>query len=148
MPHATTCSVGVAESASDSQRLSLRSHTSGNELVEDTVDKKTLITVTRGAAQAIDSRNSLTVGAAALLAGALHQVRSAHAGNGGSKGGKRCKRQREQCVAFLEERCVQAVARAGAERIDCVTQNMPCCEELGKCHAGTALDCLFLRSVK
>ena len=146
MPHATANGAGVEERTTGSQHMG--SHTLGNEQVEGTVEKMTINSFTRDTTHAIDRRNSLTVGAAALLAGALHQVRSAHAGNGGNKSGKRCKRQREQCIAFLEERCVQAVARAGAERLDCVTQNVPCCEQLGKCHAGAALDCLFLKAVK
>ena len=111
-------------------------------------------------ADAINRRRSITAGAAALLASTMFSRRNAHArngrhnsgNNGGNNVGSRCKRQQEQCLAFVEERCTAAVAAGVTAELrtsgDCVSQNRSCREHLAKCHAGAGLDCLFLRAVR
>jgi hypothetical protein len=112
------------------------------------VDTKAFDALARRAGRAASRRAALIgLGGAALAAG-RGGAPGARAGTAGKKARKRCRRQRGQCVAFLEtEWCVNGsvAERAGAEGapIDaCVAFFRPCCDLLARCKAGQALSCL------
>lgn len=101
------------------------------------MNTRTFDTMTRGAA-AVSRRGSLRLLGGAALGSALATPALAAAGKTGKKGQKRCRRQRGQCLAFVEEFC-QPKGDPGA----CEEQLSPCCEHLARCSAGEGIECLF-----
>lgn len=120
---------------------------------EDPISETAFDALTRQAVRAPSRRAALLgLGGAALAAG-LAGAPVARAGKAGKKARKKCRRQRGQCVDFLEtERCViemqAARVGAGADGIvneDCLEFFRPCCDPLAQCKAGEALTCLGRR---
>jgi hypothetical protein len=89
-------------------------------------------------AGAVSRRGSLSTLGGAALAGILATPAAVSAGKGGKNGQKRCKRQRGQCLAFVEEFC-----QPKADPNACETQFSPCCESFAECKAGLGIECLF-----
>jgi hypothetical protein len=74
------------------------------------------------------------LGGAALTAG-LAAPAVARAGKNGQK---RCRRQRGQCRAFVEEFC-----EPKGDPATCEEGGNPCCEHFARCNAGAGIACLF-----
>jgi hypothetical protein len=73
----------------------------------------------------------------AMLTGAI-AVPTAAASKADKKSQRRCKRQRGQCLAYVEAYCAP---KAGADI--CKALFNPCCDHFAGCRAGLGIDCLF-----
>jgi hypothetical protein len=104
-------------------------------------------TATQGIA-AMSRRGSIRLLGAAALTGALATPVAAAGPSSKKKGNKRCKRQREQCRAFVRALCATP-AMAGpagqpqAGLTTCEEQTFPCCDHFARCDAGQGLQCVL-----
>jgi hypothetical protein len=89
-------------------------------------------------ATALSRRGSRRVLGGAALVGAITAPRIVSAGKAGKKAQKRCKRQRGQCLAYVEEYCEPKI---GSDI--CKEVFNPCCEHFAGCNAGQGIECLF-----
>jgi hypothetical protein len=100
------------------------------------VNTKAFDILTRRAG-AVSRRGSLRLLGGAALAGVLAAPAAVSARKGGKNGQKRCKRQRGQCLAFVDEFC-----QPKADPSACKAQFSPCCEPFARCKAGQGIECL------
>jgi hypothetical protein len=100
------------------------------------MDATTLEIVMRRAASM--SRRGLPrlLGGAALTGAIV--VPTAAASKADKKGQKRCKRQRGECIAYVETYCESMI---GADI--CRDLFNPCCDHFAGCKAGLGIECLF-----
>jgi hypothetical protein len=88
-------------------------------------------------ASAVSRRDSFRSAGAAALAGALAATAAGASKGKGKKSKDRCKRQRGQCLAFVEEFC-----QPKAEPQSCEAGLAPCCEDFARCDAGQGIECI------
>ena len=100
------------------------------------MDARTLEIVMRRAAS-MSRRGLPRLLGGAGLTGAI-AVPTAVASKAGKKGQKRCKRQRGECLAYVETYCAP---KAGAAI--CRDLFNPCCDYFAGCKAGLGIECLF-----
>ena len=114
------------------------------------MDAGTFDGVLRRAAKTIDRRGSLKILGSGVAGAATALGWRAGAADAGNNGKGRCRRQRGQCLDFVQRRCereIQQRAEAGPVEADpqCVADFNPCCESFAKCQAGAGLRCLTAR---
>lgn len=99
-----------------------------------------LTTIAAVARQAgmVTRRGSIRALGGATLAASLTAPTATHAGKAGKQRQRRCKRQRGQCLAFLEAFCEPKVDPPA-----CVAAGFPCCEPFARCNAEAGIECLF-----
>jgi hypothetical protein len=95
----------------------------------------------------VSRRGSIRLLGAVALSGALATPVAARP-SGKKKGNKRCKRQREQCRAFVRALCAtpEMAGPAGqpqAGLTTCEEQTFPCCDHFARCDAGQGLQCVI-----
>ncbi|MCC7024500.1 MAG: hypothetical protein IT338_16865 [Thermomicrobiales bacterium] len=104
----------------------------------------------RRARDRVDRKTSLKLLAGALAATAFARTTpETAAGKTGAKGLKRCRAQRGQCRAFVQNDL--CASRETASRLialpgDCVEQKSLCCDAFATCDLGKGLRCLMQRS--
>ncbi len=121
---------------------------------EGVVDAGTFDEVLRRAAKTIDRRGSLKIlggGLAGSSATLGMRADVANAGKNG-KGNQKCRRQRGQCLDFVQRRCEVSELSNRAAGVgpaqgnpECVADFNPCCDYFGKCQAKQGLECLTPR---
>ncbi len=99
------------------------------------MSEESIYEITRRAAAAVTRRHSFLLLSGA--AGAAAAPITAEAGDAAKKVRRRCRRQKAQCQASVEEHC-------GASS-GCVDNLLPCCEALATCNASASTECFLSR---
>ena len=110
--------------------------------------KSTMFEAATQGIAAMSRRGSIRLLGAAALSGALATPVASAGPSGKKKGNKRCKRQREQCRAFVRALCATPemaipAGKAPAGLTTCEEQTFPCCDHFARCDAGQGLQCVI-----